>query len=196
MNRRVLFLMLLLSVSFIELNAQKIYLDRIETDGRHQIMTKAEDFIIDGDKFSFGMKVFESSFNKVWLLLISSYHYISNSTEVLLKLGNDDIIYLPVNNVNVGEVTLPSYGVTVGSITQISQPKKVNYYSSVYELCEDDMNKIDTYGIKKVRISTGVKYRDKTYSNNLLGKYITKSRKIIQDRLDNPLKSKSLFDDF
>ena len=195
MNRIICFI-ILLGFTSINLNAQKISVDRIETDGRHQIMTKTEDFTIDGTKYSFGMKVYETSFSKDWLLLISSYHYISNSTEVLLKSGNDDIIYLPVNNVNVGKVTMPGYGVTIGTITSISPTRQVDYYSSVYELKEEDMNKIDTYGITKIRISNGVEYLDKTYKNNSLGKFLTKCRKNINKRLEHPLKSKNLFDDF
>ena len=195
MSRIICFIILLGFIS-INLNAQKISVDRIETDGSHQIMTKTKDFTIDGTKYSFGMKVYETSFSKDWLLLISSYHYISNSTEVLLKLGNDDIIYLPVNNVNVGKVTMPGYGVTIGTITSISPTRQVDYYSSVYELKEEDMNKIDTYGITKIRISNGVEYLDKTYKNNSLGKFLTKCRKNINKRLEHPLKSKNLFDDF
>jgi hypothetical protein len=58
------------------------------------------------------------------------------------------------------------------------------------------MNKIDTYGITKIRISNGVEYFDKTYKNNSLGKFLTKCRKNINKRLEHPLKTKNLFDDF
>jgi hypothetical protein len=187
---------MLLGYSFINLNAQQISIDRMENDGKHQIMTESKNFSIDGIRFQIGMKVYETSYTKDWVLLISSYNYISNSTEVLLKLGNDEVIYLPVNNVNIGKVTMSGYGVTIGSITSISPARQVNYYSSVYELKEEDMNKIDTYGITKIRISNGVEYLDKTYKNNSLGKFLTKCRKNINKRLEHPLKSKNLFDDF
>ena len=96
---RIIFFTILLGLIFIDLKAQKISVDRIEADGTNQIMTNTEDFVIGGTKYSFGMKVFESSFSKEWFLLISSFLYISDYTNVLLKLGNGDIVYLPVNNV-------------------------------------------------------------------------------------------------
>ena len=93
---------------------------------------------------------------------------------MLLKLGNGDIVYLPVNNVHVGKVTMPSYGVTIGTITSITPSTQADYYSSVYELKEEDMNKIDIYGISKIRISNGVEYFDKKYRSNSLGKFLNK----------------------
>ena len=193
---RIIFFTILLGLIFIDLKAQKISVDRIEADGTHQIMTNTEDFVIGGTKYSFGMKVLESSFSKEWFLLISSFLYISDYTNVLLKLGNGDIVYLPVNNVHVGKVTMPSYGVTIGTITSITPSTQADYYSSVYELKEEDMNKIDIYGISKIRISNGVEYFDKKYRSNSLGKFLTKCRKSIKKRLDNPLKSGDIFDDF
>ena len=91
---------------------------------------------------------------------------------------------------------MPSYGVTIGTITSITPSTQADYYSSVYELKEEDMNKIDIYGISKIRISNGVEYFDKKYRSNSLGKFLTKCRKSIKKRLDNPLKSGDIFDDF
>lgn len=175
---RIFFLIILLVYSFVNSNAQKIYVDRIENDGRRQIMTVTKNFSINGAEYYIGMKVFETSYSKDWLLLISSFYYIPNSSEILLKLGNDEIIYLPVNNVNVGKVA------------------EADYYSSVYELSKTNMDKIDSYGITKIRISNGVEFRDKTYKNNSLGKFLTKCRKNIKNRLEEPMKSKGLFDNF
>lgn len=180
----------------ISVYAQKVSVDQIESDGRHQIMTTSKVFSIDGTKYSFCMKIFEDAYYTDWCLLISSFYNIPSSTEVLLKLGNGDLMYLPCNNVHVGKVTMPGYGITIGSITSISPSREVDYYSSIYELSPEKIDKIAEYGIKKIRISTGTKYCDKEFSGNPLGKFLVKCRKIIQERLDAPLKKKSLFDDF
>ena len=180
----------------IPIYAQKVSVDRIESDGRHQIMTTSKDFYIDDAKYSFSMKIYEGAYSSDWCLLISSFYYIPESAEVLLKLGNGDLMYLPCNNVHVGNVTMPGYGVTIGSITSISPSRDVDYYSSIYELSPEKIDKIAEYGIKKIRISTGTKFRDKEFSGNPLGKFLVKCRKKIQERLDNPLEKKSLFDDF
>lgn len=71
-----------------------------------------------------------------------------------------------------------------------------DYYSSVYELTPEKINKIDSLGIKKIRISNGTSYRDKTFEYNSLGKFLGKCYKNILKRLESPLKKKGLFDDF
>lgn len=177
-------------------DAQKISVDRIESDGKHQIMTETKDYSIDGAKYSFGMKVFEGEYSKVWCLLISSYYYIPDVAEVLLKLGNGETIYLSCNYVNVGKVTMPGYGFTIGNYTSISPSRDVDYYSSIYDITPEEIDKIEEHGIKKIRISNGTSYRDKEFHGNSLGKYLVKCRKKIRERLDNPLKRKGLFDDF
>ncbi len=194
---KVIIMILLLIIPLLNLNSQSISVDRIEKDGKHQIMTNTKDFFVDGRNYSFGMKVFETETKIDWLLLISSKYNISNSSEVLLKLENDEILYLPVNNVHIAKIKKPAYGITFGNVTTFHPEKEVDYYySSVYVLNESDMDKIDTYGIKKIRISDGVKMRDKTYTNNPLGKYLTKCRKIIIKRLENPKNYQNLFDNF
>lgn len=176
--------------------AQKVDLDRIESDGRHQIMTTSRDFYIDDAKYSFTMKIYEGSYSTDWILLISSYYYIPSSAEVLLKLGNGDLMYLPCNNVRVGSVTKPGHGTVIGNFIFTSPTRDIDYYTSVYELTPEMMDKIAEFGIKKIRISTGEKYRDEVFRGNPLGKFIVKCRKNIQERLDNPPKKKNLYDDF
>lgn len=180
----------------ISVYAQKVSLDRIESDGKHQIMTSSKDFSIEGAKYSFCMKVFEGFYTTDWCLLISSYNYISDHAEVLLKLGNGELMYLPCNNVNKGKVSTPGYGIPIGTITYITPSKEVDYYSSLYALSTEQIDKIAMYGIRKIRISTGTAYRDKEFPGNSLGKFLVKCCKKIQERLDNPQKKKSLYDDF
>lgn len=71
-----------------------------------------------------------------------------------------------------------------------------DYYFSVYELTPEKINKIDSLGIKKIRISNGTSYRDKTFEYNSLGKFLGKCYKNILKRLESPLKKKGLFNDF
>lgn len=189
-------LLILLTMFTFEVNAQKISVDRIENDGKHQIMTKSKEYSIDGAKYSFCIKVYESSSGKDWLLVVSSYIYIPSSSEILLKLGNDEVLYLPVNNVRVAKVTMPGYGYNIGSITTFSPSTEVNYYTSVYVLSDIKMDKMDAHGITKIRISDGSKYRDETFSTNTFGRFLTKCRRNIVKRLNEPIQQKGLFEDF
>ena len=103
-----IYLAIALCFTLISLNAQSISVDRIEEDGKRQIMTETKSFYINQSKFHIGLKAFVDQDSEDWLLLISSYHYLSEDTEVLLKLGNGEIIYLPVNNVRVSKVNSPT----------------------------------------------------------------------------------------
>ena len=178
-------------------HAQKVDIDRIENDGRHQIMTTSRDFYVDDAEYRFTMKIYESAKGIDWHLLISSFSYIPSSAEVLLKLGNGEMMYLPCNNVTTGSVTRPGYGISIiRGFTEIYPSKEKEYYSSIYDLTPEKLDKIAEFGIKKIRISTGVKYRDEIFRGNPLGKFIVRCRKNIQERLDNPPKKKNLYDDF
>lgn len=177
--------------------------DRIEEDGSRMIMTTSKDVVIDGQIFDFGIKIYKGSNSVDWCLLISSFNYISESTEVLLKLGNKEIIYLPCNNVHTGNVTMPGYGVTIGNYTSISPSRSVKYYSSIYEITPELINKIKKYGISKIRISSGTQYYDQEFSSeNRLGNFLVRCRNNIQKRLnktqgkDKFQKGSNIFDDF
>lgn len=195
MYKRI-YLTIALCFTLININAQSISVDRIEEDGKRQIMTETKSFYIDKSKFHIGLKAFVDQDSEDWLLLISSYLYLSEDTEVLLKLGNGEIIYLPVNNVRASKVNSPTYAVTNDFVTAIYEPTEKNYYSSVYVLSESDMDKIDLYGISKIRISLAEGFKDKEYINNALGKHLTKSRSNIKNLLKEPVQTKDLYKDF
>ena len=203
--------MLLLSVSCVF--AQKIYVDRIETDGRRQVMATTKEYSVDDKDFKFCLKVFDGSDRRDWLLLVSSYAPMSMESVLLLKLWNEAILRLNVNNIKVDTETKPAYAVTIGSmtttigsrtatigsITTIHPSKDVNYYYSVYELTPEEIEYMGKYGIKKIRIANGEKVWDKDFRFDSLGAYLSRSYKKILKQLETPIKKdkkKSLFDGF
>lgn len=203
--------MLLLSASCVF--AQKIYVDRIETDGRRQVMATTNEYSVDDKDFKFCLKVFDGSDRRDWLLLVSSYAPMSMESVLLLKLWNEAILRLNVNNIKVDTETKPAYAVTIGSmtttigsrtatigsITTIHPSKDVNYYYSVYELTPEEIEYMGKYGIKKIRIANGEKVWDKDFRFDSLGAYLSRSYKKILKQLETPIKKdkkKSLFDGF
>lgn len=203
--------LLLLSVSSVF--AQKIYVDRIETDGRRQVMATTKEYSVDEKDFNFCLKVFEGSDRMDWLLLVSSYAPMSMESVLLLKLWNEAILRLNVNNIKVDTETKPAYAATIGSmtttigsmtatigsITTIHPSKDVNYYYSVYELTPEEIEYMGKYGIKKIRIANGEKVWDKDFRFDSLGAYLSRSYKKILKQLETPIKKdkkKSLFDGF
>ncbi len=203
--------MLLLSVSSVF--AQKIYVDRIETDGRRQVMATTKEYSVDDKDFNFCLKVFEGSDRRDWLLLVSSYAPMSMESVLLLKLWNEAILRLNVNNIKVDTETKPAYAATIGSmtttigsmtatigsITTIHPSKDVNYYYSVYELTPEEIEYMGKYGIKKIRIANGEKVWDKDFRFDSLGAYLSRSYKKILKQLETPIKKdkkKNVFDGF
>ena len=197
--------MLLLSVSCVF--AQKIYVDRIETDGRRQVMVTIKEYSVDDKDFNFCLKVFEGSDRRDWLLLVSSYAPMSMESVLLLKLWNEAILRLNVNNIKVDTETKPAYALTIGSITTstttsittIHPSKDVNYYYSVYELTPEEIEYMGKYGIKKIRIANGEKVWDKEFRFDSLGAYLSRSYKKILKQLETPIKKdkkKNVFDGF
>lgn len=203
--------LLLLSVSCVF--AQKISLDSIEADGRRQVMATTKEYSVDDKDFNFCLKVFESSDRRDWLLLVSSYAPMSMESVLLLKLWNEAILRLNVNNIKVDTETKPAYAATIGSmtttigsmtatigsITTIHPSKDVNYYYSVYELTPEEIEYMGKYGIKKIRIANGEKVWDKDFRFDSLGAYLSRSYKKILKQLETPIKKdkkKNIFDGF
>lgn len=186
--------LLLLSVSSVF--AQKIFVDRIETDGRRQVMATTKEYSVDDKDFNFCLKVFEGSDRRDWLLLVSSYAPMSMESVLLLKLWNEAILRLNVNNIKVDTETKPAYALTIGSITTstttsittIHPSKDVNYYYSVYELTPEEIEYMGKYGIKKIRIANGEKVWDKEFRFDSLGAYLSRSYKKILKQLETPIK--------
>lgn len=191
-----IYLTIALCFTLININAQNISIDQTGEDGIRQIMTQTKAFSIDQSEFNIGLEAFVQQDSKHWFLNIASYLYLSQDNEVLLKLGNDEVIHLKVNNVHVAQVNSPTYAITNDFVTTIYEPVKINLYSSTYVLTESDMDKIDLHGIAKIRISLSDGFRDKVYINNTLGKYITKSRSIINNLIKEPNSTKDLYQGF
>lgn len=193
-------LSILLSFFCLSCFAQSIAIDRMETDGRHQIMTSTKEFSFKGVKYGIGLKIFENANDVQWLLLVSSFNCISDDTVILLKLNNGQTIPLPVNNVHTGSAASRGYVVNVGNIGFITPGSQKTFYAAVFDLYQSDLDSIDAHGIAKMRIGNDVKYSDKEWKNNSLGKYITKCRKAIIKRLQkNPSNTKrngSIYDNF
>ena len=184
----------------LPIKAQSISVDRIESDGRHQIMTTTKDYKIGGIKYSFSLKIYEDRYDTDWLLLVSSFNTIPDNTIILMKLKNGDVIELPVNNVHTGDITIPGHVYNIGNIGYVNPSSSATYYSSVYVISPADLIRIETHGIEKLRIGNDIQFVDKEWSNNSLGKYLTKCRKKILERLEKSKtksnESRSFYDDF
>lgn len=159
--------------------------DRIREENVRHIGSKSIETKIDNATYNFGLTVFSGQRSKEYCLLISSLWRMKAEEIVLIKLGNDETIKLISNNVNMGDVDWPTYSPIIGgtSTSSVMTTKRVDYYSSIYSLPEDILNKIEEYGIYKIRIQFGSTYKEQSWINDKLGKYIKSSHKLLESQL-------------
>ena len=178
--------------------SQYVVVDRLEPDGSRQIMTNTKYIDLGGFSFQIGLKMYEMENGRDWLLLLSSYNCIPEDNIILLKLNNDQIITLPVNNINSGSVDSYTPVYHIGNTSFIMTENSRTYYSSVYVITTAELEDIETYGIKKIRTGNNVMCYEKQYKHNALGKFITKSKKVILAQAKNSMVTKkaSIYDGF
>lgn len=177
----------------------KISWDNTKADNVRHIGSKAIETKIDNATYSFNLTVFAGQKTKYFCLLISSIWRIENNGIVLLKLGNDETIKLIADNVNVGQVDWPTYSPIIGATkpSGLLSTQKTDYYTSIYLLPSDVLNKIETYGINKIRIQFGTTYKEQSWTRDRIGKYIKSSHELLEKQLLTTAKnSKSIEQDF
>lgn len=217
----------LLSLSIIVpgyIHAQKIVTDRIEDDGSRQLICSGKSEKLGDSKYEFTIKCIENTGYKKWLLLVSSANYIPGNALLVFKLGNSDIIDIPVSDIAVRNVdrtnvtthhssTAPLINSSVAPVTasatfnngasvstygttisSVTTINRVPYYIAIFRLSELQYDDIKRYGIVKVRISSRNSFNEKIWKKDRLGKYITKSRANISRRL-NDVGFRSIYED-
>jgi hypothetical protein len=197
---RKLITLLIVVLFSVSIHAQKISFDRIEKGGVRHIGTKRIVTKVEKATYNFSLTVFSSGLSsKDYCLLISSIWKIEKDCIVMVKLGNDETVKLIANNLNVGEIDWPTYNPIIGGkpFTGVLSTKKANYYVSLFSLENDLLEKIEKFGIEKIRISFGNTYFEKNWTNNRLGKYIKKCHEKLESQLQKNINSmKSIEDGF
>lgn len=193
-------LMFVMTLVFLSANAQKITVDQMETDGSHQIMTNMKNFVIEDRDYSMTLKVYETANKLDWRVTMSTFNNIPNDNIILLKLKNGQTVSLAVDSLH--EETYTTNGVVYRSmyLSTVQPGVTKTYYVSESRIKAEELDSIDTYGISKIRLGNNVKYYETEWTNNPLGKHLTKCRKKIKERLQNAAEQKkdkgSIYDGF
>ena len=193
MKRKLLILLFLCFV--MESFSQSIVVDRIEDDGRRQLMSSKMNIKLDGAQYGFTVKAYERFGYIEWLLLVSSYYNIPQNAILLMKLGNNETIIIPINNRHIGEISTPSYSYLIGNVAYSTPSKNVDYYSAIFDLTDEQFDNVEKYGVVKVRISSQNSYREKVWRKDKLGKFIAKCRTKMAERFATT-RIKSIYEDF
>ncbi len=200
MKRIIAFLLIaILSSTAYSSFAQKVSFDRIESDGDRHIGCEGREESLDKAQYKFSLTVFANSYRKNYYLLVSTLYTIDNDCIILLKLGNDEVRYLTLNNVNHSLIDWPSAQPIIGSngLSWAYGTQKADDYVGLFTLSENDLNDIETYGIKKIRIKFYSKYFEKSWKKDKLGKHLKKCHENIEKQLLKPIQSsKSIFENF
>ena len=186
---------------FISLDAQTIYVDRLDPDGNRQIMTTGTKVKIEGYPYTFKLVAFTRGGASQWSLVVNSDLFISDYSEMLIKLANDEVIHLWAGKVSVSTFTTPERYITFhyGSIstTYVDPAKEQNHYTSFFPLTEEQIALIEGHSIKKIRISLGPSYLEKDSGLRKLSSWLSKGSKVIKERMQNPMVGpKSITDGF
>lgn len=193
MPTKILTFVFLAIVLSIKLHAQKIGFDRMESGGIRHAGTDGLEIKLGDATYNFSLTVFSGRFSKEYCLLISSIWKIDEKCVLMLKLGNDEVMKLEANNINVGQIDYPKYDPIIGSsaTSGLLSTQKVNYYVSLYSLDSDLLRKIEKEGISKIRIAFDNTYFEKTWKKDSLGRYIKKCHDELEVQLSKPNSSLS-----
>ena len=198
--KKLLIVIVLFAVS-IALDAQVIQVDRLDPSGARQIMTTGTTVKIEGYPYTFKLVAFTKGGSSQWSLVVNSDLFISDNSEMLIKLANEEVIHLWAGKVSVSTFTTPEHYITFhyGSIstTYVDPAKEQNYYTSFFPLTDEQLALIEGHSIKKIRISLGPSYLEKASGLRKLSSWLSKGSKVIKERVQNPMVSpKSITDGF
>ena len=172
----------------------------MESDGRHQLMTNMKNFSIEGFNYSMTLKVYESADSLDWRVTISTFNNIPNDNVVLLKLKNGQTISLAVDSLHEESYTTNGIVYNSAFLSTVQPGVTKTYFVSESRIKAEELDDIEEYGITKVRLGNNVKYIEEEWTNNPLGKFLTKCRKKIAERLQSSTEKKkdkkSIYDGF
>ena len=180
--KKLLIVIVLFAVS-IALDAQVIYVDRLDPSGNRQIMTTGTTVKIEGYPYTFKLVAFTKEGLTLWSLSVNS--------EAFIWTGK----------VSVSTYTTPEHHMTFnfGSIstTYVDPAKEQNYYTSLFPLTDEQLALIESHSIKKIRISLGPSYLEKGSGLKKLSSWLSKGSKVIKERMQIPMVGpKSITDGF
>lgn len=192
--KRLILILVFTTLSII-LRAQSIYADQIIPNGLRQISCTGTEIEIAGGKYTFFLTAATGDGGSIWGMLVGSELFIAEDAELLMKFDNDEVIHLHADQVNVSALTTPEHYITYhnGGIseTYVEPSRDRDYYVSIFKLSEDQVSLLENHTVKKIRISLGRTYLEETSGLKKLSRGLSKSVKLIRERMSRPMVSSS-----
>ena len=174
----------------------KISSDLIGQNGIRRIITEPVDMEIGDASYKFNMILDLSVKSKKYYLGIASTSKMQENNVLLLKLGNNENVKLTASDVKVEKVNMPKdLTILGGKQIGLSINRKIDYYSSLFDVDTKVLEGIKNHGIIKMRIEYMDTFFEQNWWSNELGKYITESRKMLDEQSKKPNKATTPIED-
>jgi hypothetical protein len=186
----ILAMLLSYSCSTMQTNVKttvKIESDLIHQNGVRKIVTEPVEMEIGDAIYDFSMELNSRARSRKYFLGVGSTWKIQKNDILLLKLTNNETVKLTASLVLVEKVNIPK-DVTIlgGKQTGLSINRKIDYYSALFDIDANVLDRIKEQGIIKMRIEYKDTFFEQNWWSNELGKYITESRKTIDEQSKRP----------
>ena len=174
----------------------KISSDLIGQNGIRRIITEPVDMEIGDASYKFNMILDLSVKSKKYYLGIASTSKMQENNVLLLKLGNNENVKLTASDVKVEKVNMPKdLTILGGKQIGLSINRNVDYYSALFDVDTKVLEGIKNHGIIKMRIEYMDTFFEQNWWSNELGKYITESRKMLDEQSKKPNKATTPIED-
>ena len=130
--------------------------------------------------------------NKEEVKLVATHvdvRQIDSPTYMPIIGGSPDIEIRDASSPAMGDTPIGQVGgIPIGGTPDraITITRNLDYFTSHYFIDDELVDKIERYGISKMKIASGSTFKEKSWCRNKLGKYSKKSHKKLEEQLLKP----------
>lgn len=161
----------------------RIASDLIHQNGVRKIITEPIELEIGDASYEFNLTLNSHARSRKYALGVASTWKIQQNDILLLKLTNNETVKLTASAASSEKVNMPK-DITIlgGRQTGLSVNRKVDYYTALFDIDANLLDEIKKQGIIKMRIEYDDTFFEQNWWSNELGKYITESRKVLDEQ--------------
>ena len=161
----------------------RIASDLIHQNGVRKIITEPIELEIGDASYEFNLTLNSHARSRKYALGVASTWKIQQNDILLLKLTNNETVKLTASAASSEKVNMPK-DITIlgGRQTGLSVNRKVDYYTALFDIDANVVDDIAKQGIIKMRIEYDDTFFEQNWWSNELGKYITESRKVLDEQ--------------
>ena len=161
----------------------RIASDLIHQNGVRKIITEPIELEIGDASYEFNLTLNSHARSRKYALGVASTWKIQQNDILLLKLTNNETVKLTASAASSEKVNMPK-DITIlgGRQTGLSVNRKVDYYTALFDIDANVLDDIAKQGIIKMRIEYDDTFFEQNWWSNELGKYITESRKVLDEQ--------------